>query len=271
MALSFKPTKKERDLDTDGHGIDTGLKTIGHCLRINDFLGGKKMRTQELWKVMMVLVMVVVCANSGAKAEILQVPAYGTPTVTSSTVLEEGQLYVIEAQGTYIYWGTGQKPADAEWYERAYEPGSWLEFSPDPCDNPSILDLLVDGEGYDWLGTTDGVNFAPHVYSPSHVYRLYYVGEGTTIDLKIEDGSGANVLDNSGSLEVEISVAEAAVVEMEWVTVGDAGNAADDTGYGAVDYVYRIGKYEVTNSQYCEFLNAVADVCDLYGLYNRRD
>jgi hypothetical protein len=155
---------------------------------------------------MMVFVGLVVSVNGHAEAEILEVPAYATPTVTSSTILQEGQMYVIEARGTYIYWGTGQKPADAEWYERAYEPGSWLEFSPDPCDDPSILDLLIDGTGYDWLGTTDGINFAPHVYSPSHVYRLYYVGEGKTIDLKIEDGSGANVLDNSGSLEVEITV-----------------------------------------------------------------
>ena len=53
---------------------------------------------------------------------------------------------------------------------------------------------------------------------------------------------------------------------IDWVTVGDAGNAADNTGYGSVGYEYQIGKYEVTNSQYCEFLNAVA-VTDTYGLY----
>ena len=59
-------------------------------------------------------------------------------------------------------------------------------------------------------------------------------------------------------------------VDMVWVTVGDPCNV-DDThgdGYGGVDYVYRIGKYEVTNEQYCELLNAVADVCDPYNLYN---
>lgn len=66
----------------------------------------------------------------------------------------------------------------------------------------------------------------------------------------------------------------ARAVLIEWVTVGDAGNAADTevmndktTGYGSVSYVYCIGKYEVTNSQYCEFLNAVA-TADTYGLYN---
>ena len=58
-------------------------------------------------------------------------------------------------------------------------------------------------------------------------------------------------------------------VTIEWVTVGDPGNACDpqsDGCYGAVDYVYRIGTYEVTNAEYAEFLNAVADT-DTYWLY----
>jgi len=58
-----------------------------------------------------------------------------------------------------------------------------------------------------------------------------------------------------------------ASVTIDWVTVGNAGNAADIYGYGAVGYNYRIGKYEVTNAQYGEFLNATA-ATDSYGLYN---
>jgi formylglycine-generating enzyme required for sulfatase activity len=42
------------------------------------------------------------------------------------------------------------------------------------------------------------------------------------------------------------------------VPVGNPGNQADTTGYGAVAYSYKIGKYEVTNEEYAEFLNAVA-------------
>jgi hypothetical protein len=37
------------------------------------------------------------------------------------------------------------------------------------------------------------------------------------------------------------------VINIDYVTVGNAGNAADTTGYGAVGYIYNIGKYEVTN------------------------
>ena len=55
---------------------------------------------------------------------------------------------------------------------------------------------------------------------------------------------------------------------LQFVTVGDPGNAADPTtGYGAVGYVFQIGTYDVTVGQYCQFLNAVAKT-DTYGLYN---
>ena len=60
---------------------------------------------------------------------------------------------------------------------------------------------------------------------------------------------------------------DAQAVTMEWVTVGNAGNANDDTGYGGVSDVYQIAKYEVTAGEYTEFLNAVA-ATDTYGLYN---
>ena len=61
----------------------------------------------------------------------------------------------------------------------------------------------------------------------------------------------------------------APAAEPETVPVGDAGNKADTTGFGAVDYAYRIGKYEVTNEEYCEFLNAVAKK-DPHSLYDGR-
>ena len=61
----------------------------------------------------------------------------------------------------------------------------------------------------------------------------------------------------------------AQAVDIELVTVGNPGNVGDThgAGYGAVDYAYNIGKYEVTAGQYREFLSAVAGV-DTYGLYN---
>jgi sulfatase modifying factor 1 len=49
----------------------------------------------------------------------------------------------------------------------------------------------------------------------------------------------------------------ASAVTIAWTPVGNPGNAADpSTGFGAVGYSYNIGTYDVTNSQYVEFLNA---------------
>ena len=50
------------------------------------------------------------------------------------------------------------------------------------------------------------------------------------------------------------------LVTIETVHVGDAGNAADTTGFGAVASAFNIGKYEVTISQYTTFLNTVASI-----------
>jgi formylglycine-generating enzyme required for sulfatase activity len=44
---------------------------------------------------------------------------------------------------------------------------------------------------------------------------------------------------------------------IQWVTVGDPGNAADTTNRGAVSDSFQIMKYEFTNQQYTDFLNSV--------------
>jgi sulfatase modifying factor 1 len=69
-----------------------------------------------------------------------------------------------------------------------------------------------------------------------------------------------------------ISVFRVAIVladTPETVLVGNPGNPADSTGYGKVPYQYRIGKYEVTNAEYCDFLNSAARN-DRFELYDPR-
>ena len=58
-------------------------------------------------------------------------------------------------------------------------------------------------------------------------------------------------------------------ITIDWVTVGDPGNAADTApaGYGAVAAAFQIMKYEFTNQQYVDFLNSVATVSDPYNYY----
>jgi formylglycine-generating enzyme len=67
-------------------------------------------------------------------------------------------------------------------------------------------------------------------------------------------------------------------VTIEWVDVGNPGNRADTaimhddtTGYGSVAYKYRISKYDVTNDQYVQLLNAKDPKgANALGLYNKR-
>ena len=48
-----------------------------------------------------------------------------------------------------------------------------------------------------------------------------------------------------------------AAVTFDWVTIRDPGNPEDDNGLGSVLYSYRISRFETTQGQYAEFLNAV--------------
>lgn len=48
-----------------------------------------------------------------------------------------------------------------------------------------------------------------------------------------------------------------AAITIETVPIDNPGNSSDPaTGYGGVPYSYRIGKFDVTNAQYAEFLNS---------------
>lgn len=54
------------------------------------------------------------------------------------------------------------------------------------------------------------------------------------------------------------------------VTVANPNNESDVlTGFGRVNYIYQIGKYDVTIGQYTAFLNAIAKT-DTYDLYDSR-
>jgi hypothetical protein len=73
---------------------------------------------------------------------------------------------------------------------------------------------------------------------------------------------------------VLVALSESAfAVTIDWVGVGDPGNPPwcecvfGGWTAGAVAYPYQISKYEVTNSEYAEFLNAKA-AADPLGLYN---
>ena len=108
---------------------------------------------------------------------------------------------------------------------------------------------------------------------------------GTTTGTFIGDGSGlTNVPATIADGAITIAKLEPSIVALlnyipvralEFVIVGNSENPADTaimtsdstTGYGSVAYSFQIGKFEVTNEQYTEFLNAVA-ATDPNGLYD---
>lgn len=66
---------------------------------------------------------------------------------------------------------------------------------------------------------------------------------------------------------IALSIPAFAAVSIDYVNVGNAGNANDASGYGGVAYDYKIAKNETTISDYAQFLNAVAKT-DTYSLYS---
>ena len=73
-----------------------------------------------------------------------------------------------------------------------------------------------------------------------------------------------------GPVQADVFNMPAGQTSLQFVTVGDPGNAARHratTATARCRYTYQMGKYDVTVGQYCQFLNAVAKT-DTYGLYN---
>jgi hypothetical protein len=80
------------------------------------------------------------------------------------------------------------------------------------------------------------------------------------------------------ALLAAISFPASGAVTIDWVFIGDPGNAAQSAanrthsfsggdGYGAVGYTYYMSRNETTIAQYTEFLNAKA-ASDPYGLWH---
>lgn len=57
---------------------------------------------------------------------------------------------------------------------------------------------------------------------------------------------------------------------VETVLVDDPENHPDSNSFGSVDYLFQIGKYDITAEQWCALLQAVATKSDLYGLFNEQ-
>jgi len=123
----------------------------------------------------------------------------GVP-VFSNVTLEQGKEYAIKSEGTFVVWVyDGDHYCDAEWYQ--CETFSWVEYN--TPESLTDADLLINGDRYNWWGTTDGIEFTEHVFSEStHEYFVpSFTGQEQKVEFLIYDSW---YLDNSGSLTVEI-------------------------------------------------------------------
>jgi formylglycine-generating enzyme required for sulfatase activity len=78
-----------------------------------------------------------------------------------------------------------------------------------------------------------------------------------------------NISLKNGSIGFRIATINNPLSLSNFVSVGNINNNNHTTGFGSVPYTYQINSYEVTNTEYTQFLNAVAST-DTYDLYDTR-
>ena len=151
--------------------------------------------------------------------------------------------------------------------------------------NSANYNSAADWNGQDGNLTTVGTNGGPSAYGTfdqtGNISQLHELTGAAGSSRGVRNGDwGPNpfyssslartVTDSTGnlsSLGFRLASSSNPLALPHFVTVGNAGNPSDTTGYGGVNYQYQIGKYPVTNVEYEDFLDAVA-ATDSYGLYS---
>ncbi len=147
--------------------------------------------------------------------------------------LSQGNITTVGTNGRSSYYGT---------YDQCGNVREWV-------------DIVFDGVNY--LSPLRGgrMNMLTEAELSSDYRDLSHAPDGSRVDGDVGQGAGGRISTINNPLNLP-----------NFVTVGDAGNNPDDTGFGSVSYVYKIAKYEITYDEYCEFLNAVAKT-DTYTLF----
>jgi formylglycine-generating enzyme required for sulfatase activity len=161
---------------------------------------------------------------------------------------------------------------------------AWPDLTLTPTTVVTGTDYLGNQQGFTFRGSVSAHPLVPNANSGDVGQRAFYtVPEPSTYALLLMTAAGAlwftrkrrpikvrpliPVVAELFAALTSHNLQAQPLVNIETVTIGDPGNAADTTGYGAVANVFAIGKYEVTIGQYTTFLNAVA-ATDPYALYN---
>lgn len=124
----------------------------------------------------------------GGLLETLNIPNDKPVKITSSTLLERGRWYIIEASGVISDWGHVKDGVDAVWCYAEWRCGK---------NGEVWSQLRINDKG---LTDIAGLQIP---YNPQHVYQVRYMGEGKRIQLYCSDAQGSSS-DNSGSFTVNI-------------------------------------------------------------------
>jgi formylglycine-generating enzyme required for sulfatase activity len=120
------------------------------------------------------------------------------------------------------------------------------------------------GQVWEWNDAISGTGSNP----PRGVRGGSWLNTSLYIGASYRGFTGAGPSFGSGNVGFRISCGISQDTNLfELISIGNPGNNHDNTGFGAVGYKYKIGKYPITNSIYCDFLNLKAQ-SDPYGLYN---
>ena len=141
-------------------------------------------------------------------------------------------------------------------YEMAIKPYKFFQLA-DPSTSSEVLLSSGDVIGFDVDVTSFDLNSIAYV-------------------VMAENGRTNKYLNAMGFATYTLVGTDTNNTDLEFVKIGDAGNAADvvpafgydKTAKGAVAYEYYIGKYELSCAQYCKFLNEAASESDPYILYS---
>lgn len=151
---------------------------------------------------------------------------------------ENGVVTSVGTNGGPSYYGT---------YDQSGNAYEW---------NDSVIDTIDPSSGFSTGPGSRGIRGGYWLNLLNiDEYRLSTTGRN----------SNAPALSNSG-VSFRVASKNNPLSLSNFVPIGDSNNNNDITGYGRVNYAYQIGKYEITHSEYAEFLNSVA-VTDTYNLY----
>lgn len=180
---------------------------------------------------------------------------------TTDRNLFSGVLSSVGSNGTPSFYGTYDQNGNvAEWVEKPNQ----IEFS----------DSEEYAAGGSYLTTNDPV------IGPSGLKGIQLLPRSGCFE-----DVGFRLASSYGVTDLSAVANNSSGLQLSFSLVGNTANIPDSNGLyiksssntyikqvipklGLVNTSYRISKYEITNSQYCKFLNAVAKNNDNYNLYN---